>query len=395
VLESVAPVIEQREARAATPIPRPFEDVVPPRARDQLARPQAMPPVEHIAPPRDAARGTDRPSPSVSPLLLAALLVVIAAAATFLVYKYVIQRNDTAEQAAPSPAPTAAKPPQPPQVPTLVESHKLALEQPPPLEVKPTTAGQLESIVATETVHANDPVAYLVGHKQIEEQIASFQKDIDGRLKSAVGRAEKARDTANAAGDKANAAQWEKVIAERNKMVEDKQKTIETKRGELDKYVLRAAADGKLVVVAKVQTRVTPDDVVARIERSPMLSATFASAATATTNSAVLLVVKGTDKKLSCKVTTVDAGGAHVACPAAPASAGIEVTFGGPDPSAPPPAVDHKPGEEGKGEEIEMEGDQPAPAPAPAKKAPAAPTPPAPAPAPAPASEPTAGSAAS
>jgi hypothetical protein len=126
-----------------------------------------------------------------------------------------------------------------------------------------------------------------------------------------------------------------------------------------------AQADGKLVAVGKPNTRVTPDDVVVKIERAPVLVASFKSAANASIGAAVLLKTKD-GATVSCRVVDIDNGAAKIACAATAAKADVEVTFGGLDPAGPAK-------EPAKGEEIEMEeGSGSTGSAAPAKPAPKA-----------------------
>jgi hypothetical protein len=313
----------------------------------------------------------------------------VLGAAGFFAYKYVFKKKDTATQS--NAQPVQPKPPEPP-APPPVESQKLATEQQDAVDLKATAGGQLETIVANDTaVKAGDQVAMLAGHKPIETEIAAMQKDIDGRVKPELDKATKDRDAAQAAGNKAALTAAEARIADRQKSLNDKQAKLDAKKADLGKLQIKAPADGKVTAVAKANTKIAANDVVAKLTKAPVLTATFKTASGVTPQSRVLLAVKGSEQKLSCTVVTADASGVKVECPSGVATEGAEVTFAGPDTSAPTPqgsANEIEMNDEGSAKAPETPGsaaavpaDKPAepPAPPPAPKAPAHAAPKAPA----------------
>ena len=189
----------------------------------------------------------------------------------------------------------------------------------------------------------------LAGHKPIETAIAAMQKDIDGRVKPELDKATKDRDAAQTAGNKAAVTAAEARIADRQKSLNDKQTKLDAKKAELAKLQIKAPADGKVTAVAKANAKIAANDVVAKLTKAPVLTATFKSASGVTPASRVLLAVKGGEQKLSCTVATADASGVKVDCPQGVATEGAEVTFVGPDPSAPAPQAGS--------DEIEMNDD--------------------------------------
>ena len=264
-------------------------------------------------------------------------MIAVLGAGAFFAYKMLVKKNDAAQSKATPPA--QPKPPEPPPPPP-VESQKLATEQQEPVELKASVAGQLETIVANDTaVKAGDPVALLAGHKPLETEIAAMQKDIDTRVKPELDKAQKDRDAAQTAGNKAALTAAEARVADRTKSLDEKQAKLDARKAELAKLQIKAPGDGKVTAVGKANTHVGANDVVAKLARGPVLTATFKTASGVTPQTRVLLAPKASEQKLSCTVVTADASGVKVACPGDAVPDGTEVTFVGPDPSAvPPPA---------------------------------------------------------
>jgi hypothetical protein len=322
-------------------------------------------------------------------MLLAALVLAVLGAGAFFAYKYVIKKSDDTDKQSQSqqPPPPRPEPPKPPPV----ESEKLASETPAAQDLKLATAGQLEMIVANDaTVKTGEVVAALAGHKPVETEIATMQKDIEKRLQGDVAAAERERDAAEKAGNKPGVTAAEKKIETAKKALEDKQQKLAAKTADLDKLVVKAPAAGKVTAVAKANAKVTPADVVAKLQPDAQLVATFkATTPAVTVDQRVLLATKSGEHKLSCKVVDA-ASGTKIACAKDAAPEGTEVTFAGIDTSAP---AEIEMGEEGSGSAGSGSAAKaPAPpAPAPAPPAPArppvrqiirqTPTPPAPPPA--------------
>ena len=261
-------------------------------------------------------------------------VIVVLAAGAFLAYRYLVKKPGTEQtKAPPAPVqPTQAEPPAPPPV----ETAKLATEQQDALDLKAVGAGQVETIVANDAaVKAGDVVAQLAGHKGIEADVAAMEKDIDTRVKPELDKAEKDRDAAQTAGNKAAITAAEARIADSKKSLEDKEAKLSAKKADLAKLQIKAPSDGKVTAVAKASGKVAAGDVVAKLARSPVLTATFKTASGVTPQSHVLLATKTGDQKLSCTVVTADASGVKVACPGDAAAEGTEVSFAGVDPNAP------------------------------------------------------------
>lgn len=377
LLDSVEPVVEAKAPKAEAKAPqkpetkpeKPAEakrETKPAEAKREAkpaeAKAPAKAPVEQ--PKRPVVPGPER---AVSPVLLVVLAVVLVGVGFFFVYKYVIQRTDKTVESSTQPVPVTppkqAEPPPPPPV----ETVKLATEQAEAQDVKPVTAGQLEMIAANDAeVKAGEVVARLAGHKPIETEIGGLEKDIDKRVGPELAQAEKDRDAAQATGNKAGVTAAETRMADRKKSLDDKQGKLAAKRTELDKYLVKAPVDGKLAVVAKALSRVTPNDVLAKLTPSAVLVGTFKTA-NGVPGARVLLAVKGGTQKLSCKVTQADPNGVKVACPHDAAADGSEVSFAGPDTSVPPaPAgsgAEIEMGEEGSGSAAKAPPEPPAPPP--------------------------------
>jgi outer membrane biosynthesis protein TonB len=397
LLESVEkpePKVEKKpepkvEAKKPEPKPEPKVEAKPePKPEPKVeAKPEPTPEpkvekrpaVAAKEPPTEEKRPVAPPAPKsgASGLLIGLLVIAILGAGAFFAYKYVFKKKDTGAQSTAT-QPVPPKQPEPPPPPP-VESEKLATEQQEPVDLKAVSGGQLETIVANDTaVKTGDTVAMFAGHKPLETEIAAMQKDIDNRVKPELDKATKDRDAATAAGNKAAITAAEARIADRQKSLSDKQTKLEAKKAELGKLQIKAPADGKVTAVAKANTKVAANDVVAKLTKAPVLTATFKSASGVTPQSHVLLAVKDGDQKLSCTVATADASGVKVECPQGAATEGAEVTFVGPDPSAPAAAgsageIDmNDEGSAAKAPETDTPGSAAeTPAPPPAPKAPA------------------------
>ncbi len=234
------------------------------------------------------------------------------------------------------PTPPAARP-EPPPAPA-VETVKLTTGTESTSALKPSAAGQIEVIAAAGPVNAGDVVVRFVGHKPIETEVQGLERDIDKRVKPELAQAEKERDAAQTANNKAAVTTAEGRIADRKKSLEDKQGKLAAKKAELDKFVIRAPAAGTLTVKGKVGARVSPSDEVATIVIAPVRIAKFAKAPPVAPKARVLLVTTSDHKNISCVVASSDPGSVTVECPQDAVADGAEVSFGGPDTSAPPPS---------------------------------------------------------
>jgi hypothetical protein len=156
------------------------------------------------------------------------------------------------------------------------------------------------------------------------------------KAKDAIAAAEKERDAAQTAGNKAGVTAAEKKLATAQKTVTDQEAKLATQKANLDKYLIKAPTAGKVTAVAKANAKVTPTDVVATVTPDPILAATFKSAGEVAPGTRVLLALKGSDQKLSCKVLAAGGDGVKIGCPKDAAADGAEVSYVGVDPNAPP-----------------------------------------------------------
>jgi hypothetical protein len=290
-------------------------------------------PVE-AAPARADATPPPAPSRAVSPVLLAALVLVLLGLGGVALWKFVINKKDPSTTG--QTQPTAPEQPEPPPAPP-VETARLALEQPPAEEIKPSAEGQLATIVANDTaVKEGDPIARLAGFKPVEAQLVAAEKAM-AKAQDAMAAAEKERDAAQAAGNKNGVASAEKKLAAAQKTIDEQEAKLATHKATLDRFLIKAPASGKVSAVAKANAKVTPTDVIAMLTRDPVLVATFESAGEATAGWTVLLAVKDSGQTVSC--TVADSGGDRVKieCPTDSAPEGAEVTYAGIDPNAPAP----------------------------------------------------------
>lgn len=317
------PVEKKPAAKAeAKPIEKPVE-----KKPAEAKKPVEKRPVEKSEPiPAAPARG-------VSPVLIAALVLAILAAGGFALWKFVLNKKPTeTSQAKPTPPPPQPTPPPPPPV----ETAKLATDQPAANEVKPSAPGQVATIVANDTaVKEGDPIARLVGFKPIETQVKTTDTAL-AKAKDAIAAAEKERDAAQTAGNKAGVTAAEKKLATAQKTVTDQEAKLATQKANLDKFLIKAPSAGKVTAVAKANAKVTPTDVIATVTPDPILAATFKSAGEVAPGTRVLLALKGSDQKLSCKVLAAGGDGVKIGCPKDAAADGAEVTYAGVDPNAPP-----------------------------------------------------------
>jgi hypothetical protein len=309
------------------PAEKPVEAKKPAEKPVEAKKPVEKRPVEKAEPlPPAPARG-------VSPVLIAALVLAILAAGGFALWKFVLNKKPTeTSQAKPTPPPPQPTPPAPPPV----ETAKLATDQPAATEVKPSAPGQVATMVANDTaVKEGDPIARLVGFKPIETQVKTMETAVT-KAKDAIAAAEKERDAAQTAGNKAGVTAAEKKLATAQKTVTDQEAKLATQKANLDKYLIKAPTAGKVTAVAKANAKVTPTDVVATVTPDPILAATFKSAGEVAPGTRVLLALKGSDQKLSCKVLAAGGDGVKIGCPKDAAADGAEVSYAGVDPNAPP-----------------------------------------------------------
>jgi hypothetical protein len=304
------------------------------------AKPEAKPAakVEPKPEPRPRADSNVPVAPvrGTSPVLIAVLILAILAVAGIALWKFVLNKKEApAPTAQPTPPPPQPEPPAPPPV----ETAKLVTEAPVAEEIKPVAAGQLATIVASDTaVKEGDPIARLVGFKPVEAQVTTTEKAL-AKAKDAIAAAEKERDAAQTAGNKNGVTSAEKKLAAAQKTATDQEAKLATAKAALDKFLLKSPGTGKITAVAKPNAKVSPTDVIATLTRDPVVTATFKTAGEVAVGTRVLLALKGTDQKLSCSVAQTGGDGVKIACPKDAAPDGSEVTYAGVDPNAPPPGA--------------------------------------------------------
>ncbi|HEU0030997.1 MAG TPA: hypothetical protein VFQ53_10225 [Kofleriaceae bacterium] len=304
------------------------------------AEPVVAKPTPVIADKAPVPPGPERRS---SPIVVILLILVIGALATFLIWKYVLGKKQETPAQSSSVQPTEpvvpAKQPEPPPPPPA-PAIKLVSETPKPIEVTAPAAGTVEAI-ETKPVKAGDVIARLAGYKPLQNEITTITRDIEKRVQPQVAQAEKALTTAQATNDATSIAKAQSALDNRKQSLEQKQQALATKQAELDKFLLKAPLDGEPKPVAKPNAKVAANDPIVTLAPAPMLVATFKAAGAPAANTAVYVAVKGSEKKLTCKVLEVGADGAKVGCPADPSLEGAEVELAGPVPAdapAEPPA---------------------------------------------------------
>jgi len=229
--------------------------------------------------------------------------------------------------------PVKPVPPPPAPAPTA----KIALETPPPDDIKTTRAGQIETILADKSVvKDHDVVVKLVGDKPIEAERAGLTRE-QKRLQDQIDAATKKLNAALAAGNKnaENAAQSD--LAAKQAQLAAKQGQLAAKTADLDKFLLYAPSAGTFAPAVKLGQKVALDVVVARLQREATPVATFKLPDTKpfSVNTSVDLAVGAGDLHLACAVTEVLPAGIKVACPPDPALIeGADVTLKLPAPPA-------------------------------------------------------------
>jgi hypothetical protein len=208
---------------------------------------------------------------------------------------------------------------------------KLASDTPAVVEVKSQVAAPVETIATAGPIKQGDVVVKLTGYKPIAIELAAAAKEID-RVTKEVKKGEDDLAAAETAGIAAKVTTAKAYLEDRQKSLADKQALRDTKQAQLDKLVLKAPAAGELTPIAKVQQRVAIDAPLFSIAPSTMLVATFKpDAAKPDTN--VFVAVKGSEQKVTCRVTGSDATGTKVACPHDASLDGAEVTLAGEAPA--------------------------------------------------------------
>jgi hypothetical protein len=264
------PVKAKEPEKKPEPKPEPVKpEPVKAKEPESRSKPQAeKKPVELSKPPVVEKQPVAPPAPKqgVSPILISILILVVIGAGAFFVWKFVINKEETAQN---TPPPKKVDPPPPP--PPAEASSKVVMETPPAFEVKAGNAGAIETIEAADKdVKAGDVIATLVGAKAAQTEIDKLGADI-AKLQPAVDTATTALETEtgkenNEAGVKAAQAKLDRA----KKPLNDKQTAQKTKQADLEKLVVKSPGDGKLALAGEaplaVGAKVTADQVIGEHE---------------------------------------------------------------------------------------------------------------------------------
>ena len=318
------------------------------------------------------AKAPPAPEAGTSKSLVVVLVIVAIAAIAFLAYRRFMS-SDTASNEPVKPVPVKPTPPPPPPI----ESEKMATSPEVTNDVKPQGSGTIETLVPDGAVKSGAVIATFSGAKPIQTEVAALQKDVDKRLPADIDQAQKDIDAATATNNKAQLATAQAKLADRQKSLADKKAKLDARQADLDKLEIKAPNDGTIKAKSKVGAKVTPADAVFSLTQPAVRTVTFKKADGASTGTRVVLIAKTDSKHTSCITTSADPNAIMIQCPADAIGEGAEVTYGGIDPSPPPPATDDT-GSAGSATGSAAAAVTPAPAPAP--KA----TPPRPAPRPTP-----------
>jgi biotin carboxyl carrier protein len=326
------PVKAPESVKAKEPEKKPEPVVAKPepvKAKEPEKKPAEKKPVELSKPPVVEKQPVVPPAPEqgVSPLLISILILVVIGAGAFFVWKFVINKEETAQN-----TPPPKKDPPPPPPPAEATSN-IVLETPPALDIKAPTAGAIETIEpADKDVKAGDVVATLVGAKAAQTELDKLATEIE-KLKPAVDAAEQAHQAEtqkenNEAGVKAAQAKLDRA----KKPFNEKQTAQKTKQGELEKLVVKSPGDGKLAaagdVALAVGDKVTADQVIAKVARPTAPVATFKIPSGAKIAADGTLSIKAGDKTVVCTVSDAQVETVKVTCPSdAGLTDGADVKF--------------------------------------------------------------------
>jgi hypothetical protein len=263
------------------------------------------------------------PRAGVSPVLVVMLILALVGAGAFFVWKFVINKPETAAQVAPTPPPRPLPPPPPAE-----SLAKVGLETPAPQDVKAPAAGTIETIEAADKeVKTGDVVATLAGGKPLTTEIANLTKDIE-RLTPATEAALKTLTDAQQKPDnEAAVTAAQKKYDTAKKPLDAKKATLETKKADLEKLQIKTVTDGKLTDVAKVGQKVAADEVIAKVARPAMNVATFKLLPGQKLSSDNTLNVTAGDKQIACTVIDAQAETVKVSCPADGIAEGTELKY--------------------------------------------------------------------
>jgi biotin carboxyl carrier protein len=273
------------------------------------------------------------PTPSRTwPILLILLILAILAVAAFFVWKLLFDKpvatgptqtpTETAEPSAATPPvtpdPVPATPPAPP-----APSAILALASAGGGDSKAPSTGVVSFAVAKGTeVKADDVIVKLYGFQKHEAKLGDGKTggllwDIEKRLPKELERYAEQIEAARSAGREPQAKQIEKKLADRTARLEQKKRDRDATQALLDKVVVRATAAGTVATVAAVGKRVKEGDVVATLEGSKALTATFQAEGKAySADAPVRVAVKAApETKASCTITEVKGSAVTVSCP--------------------------------------------------------------------------------
>ncbi len=281
------------------------------------------------------AKAPPAPETGTSKSLVVVLVIVAIAAIAFLAYRHFMS-SDTASNEPIKPVPVKPAPPPPPPI----ESEKMATSPEVTNDVKPQASGTIETLVPDGRVKSGAVIATFSGAKPIQTEVAALAKDVDKRLPGEIDQAQKDIDAAAAANNKAQLATAQAKLTDRQKALADKKAKLDARQADLDKLEIKAPTDGAIKATSKVGAKVTPNDAVFSLTQPAVRTVTFKKADGAATGTRVVVVGKADSKHTSCVTTSADPNAIMIQCPADAIAEGAEVTYGGIDPSPPPPATE-------------------------------------------------------
>ncbi len=308
---STRPLADEPRVAPAVALPsRPPAPMSAATTTGSTSRPRVSRPIEPTRmPPPATAKAPPGRSASVGWLLLA---LIVGAGILFYVFQDQIlgsgehssasrPRAPAAAPATPRPTgdpPTAMRPPDPPAFPAAVV--RAAEAEASAAEARSPSAGTISWIVGDgTTVEKDAPVAKLFGFAKHEEQI-----------RQATARGEvyiKRRDDARTKGDLAAEEAAQRKVDEKRALVDQAQQ-------ELEKYLVKAPAAGKVKLLVAKGAKIEPDAPVASIEgdSANAFEATFDAGTGASSykpEAACIVASRSAqDRQFPCVVSAVEGG---------------------------------------------------------------------------------------
>ncbi|MBC7551908.1 MAG: hypothetical protein H7269_13650, partial [Cellulomonas sp.] len=275
------------------------------KAKDADKKPVVAERKQPVAPPAPASR--------TSPALIWILVLVLLAAASWVVYRYVLNKPTTAAttsgQVTPAPTPVAspggvagpaavtpgsgapapgagpaqvaaaqdsdsgsaaATPPPPESITGSIEIKAM-----PPVPVASTFEGTLAQFAATgAAVKKGNKIGLLQGFRALDATILKLQRDLAKLQAQQVALEAPVAGSAGSATADAAAKRQQKQDA-LTKTVNEKQYALDQAIQERTKFDIYAQADGTLTSTAKLGARLTQTTILGSIEQTPVPLVTF------------------------------------------------------------------------------------------------------------------------